>query len=196
MPRERPEIVVLLVQSLLIKTVTGFIVDFHTLRFVVAAAVLYGVFHFAYHKIDDDTLRTKIYPNLIGHPAAKVINTMTPDRNVRVRDNTISSNKAVLNIVRGCDGSGVWFMLMAAIIGFGAKFKQLLVGVVLGTLVVYLINQVRIIGLYYLIEWNRMYFPPVHTYYAPTLIIFLIAAFFLWWTRWSIQDSEKPEPHS
>ncbi|MBT8149208.1 MAG: hypothetical protein KJO24_04715, partial [Gammaproteobacteria bacterium] len=71
--------------------------DFHTLRFVVVAAALYGLFHWAYHQIDDDTLRTKIYPNVIGHAAAKVINTFTPERNVRVRDNTIASNKAVLN---------------------------------------------------------------------------------------------------
>ena len=165
--------------------------DFHTLRFVVVAAILYGVFHWAYHQVPDTTLRTVIYPNLIGHSAAKVINTMTPERKVRVKDNTISSNKAVLNIVRGCDGSGVWFMLMAAILGFGAKFKHLLVGVVLGTIAVYSINQVRIVGLYYLIEWNRNYFPMVHTYFAPTLIIFLIAAFFLWWTRWSMQYSNR-----
>lgn len=165
--------------------------DTQTLRFVVIAAVLYGLFHLAYHRIPDDTLRKVIYPNVIGHAAAKVINTMTPDRNVRIKDNSIISKKAVLNIVRGCDGSGVWFMLMAAIIGFGGRLKHIAVGLLLGTLVVYVINQVRIIGLYYLVEWDRTWFPPVHTYYAPTLIIFLIAAFFLWWTRWSMRPSNN-----
>jgi len=159
-------------------------VDFQTLRFVVVAAVLYGLMHLAYHKVPDDTLREVIYPNLIGHAAAKVINTITPDRYVRVSDNKIASKKAVLNIVRGCDGSGVWFMLLAAVLGYGAKFKHTLVGLVLGSLTVYLVNQLRIIGLYYLVEYNRMLFPAVHTYFAPTLIVFIIAAFFLWWTRW------------
>ena len=163
--------------------------DTQTLRFVVIAAVLYGLFHLAYHKIPDDTLRKVIYPNVIGHAAAKVINTMTPDRKVRVRDNSIISSKAVLNIVRGCDGSGVWFMLMAAIIGFGGRIRHIVAGLLLGTAVVYVINQVRIIGLYYLVEWDRTWFPPVHTYYAPTLIIFLIAAYFLWWTRWSMRPA-------
>ncbi|MGB5325354.1 MAG: exosortase family protein XrtM [Pseudomonadales bacterium] len=164
--------------------------DIQTLRFVIIAAVLYGVFHWAYHQVPDDKLKTVIYPNVIGHAAAKVINTVTPDRNVRVNDNSIISRKAVLNIVRGCDGSGVWFMLMAAVLGFGGRIKHVLAGLVLGTFVVYAINQVRIIGLYYLVEWNRAWFPAVHTYYAPTLIIFLIAAFFLWWTRWSMQSSK------
>ncbi|MBT8140050.1 MAG: exosortase family protein XrtM [Gammaproteobacteria bacterium] len=165
--------------------------DTQTLRFVLIAAVLYGLFHLAYHRIPDKTLQSVIYPNIIGHVAAKVINTFTPDRKVRVKDNKIMSSKAVLNIVRGCDGSGVWFMLMAAVLGFGGRIKHVVVGLVLGTLVVYTINQIRIVGLYYLVEWNRMYFPAVHTYYAPTLIIFLIAAFFLWWTRWSIQSSTE-----
>ena len=175
--------------------------DFQTFRFITIAALLYGAFHFAYHKIPDEVLSTKIYPNVIGHFAADTINAITPDRNVTIKDNSIISKTAKLNIVRGCDGSGVWFMLSAAILGFGASFRHTLVGFVLGTVTVYLINQVRIVGLYYVIEHNRAWFPPVHTYYAPTLIIFLIAGFFLVWTRWasageftdsdSAPDSEK-----
>lgn len=168
--------------------------DFQTLRFVVVAAVLYGIMHLGYHKVPDTTLREVIYPNLIGHAAAKVINTITPDRRVRVNDNKIASNKAVLNIVRGCDGSGVWFMLLAAVLGFGANFKQTIVGLVLGSITVYLVNQLRIIGLYYLVEYNRMLFPAVHTYFAPTLIVFIIAAFFLWWTRWVAIHEQNKKP--
>jgi exosortase family protein XrtM len=160
-------------------------VDFQTLRFIVVAALLYGAFHFAYHKVPDDVLSNTIYPNVIGHFAAKTINTITPDRNVKVHNNAILSKKAKLNIVRGCDGSGVLFMLTAAILGFGASFRKTIIGLLLGTLTVYLINQVRIVGLYYVVEHNRAWFPPVHTYYAPTLIIFLVAGFFLIWTRWA-----------
>ena len=177
--------------------------DFQTFRFITIAALLYGAFHFAYHKIPDEVLSTKVYPNVIGHFAASTINTLTPERNVIIKDHSIISKTAKLNIVRGCDGSGVWFMLSAAILGFGASFRHTLIGFVLGTLTVYLINQVRIVGLYYVIEHNRAWFPPIHTYYAPTLIIFLIAGFFLVWTRWSsagelttenvTADSEKVE---
>ncbi len=163
--------------------------DIQTLRFIIIASVLYGLFHFAYYKVPDEVLRTKVYPTIIGHLAAKTINTITPDRNVRVRDHAIISDGVKLNIVRGCDGSGVLFMLIAAILGFGATVRQTLVGLVLGTLTVYVINQVRIVGLFYVIEHNRMWFPPVHTYFAPTLIIFLIAGFFLAWTHWATSAS-------
>ena len=167
--------------------------DFQTFRFIAIAAILYGAFHFAYHKVPDEVLSTKIYPNVIGHFAANTINTLTPDRNVTVKDHSIISKKAKLNIVRGCDGSGVWFMLTAAILGFGASVRHTIIGFVLGTLTVYLINQVRIVGLFYVIEYNRAWFPPVHTYFAPTLIIFLIAGFFLVWTRWSSNDELATE---
>ena len=169
-------------------------VDFRTIKFVAIAGILYGVFYGIYtYVVQDDYLRKTIYPTIIGHPSAAVINTITPDRNATVHENKISSRKAVLNIVRGCDGSGVWFMLMAAVLGFGARFKDTIVGLLLGTLVVYFINQVRIIGLFYLVEWKRHLFPVVHTYYAPTLIILLIAGFFLWWTQWSMRHmAEQP----
>ena len=159
--------------------------DRQTLRFIIIASALYGLFHFGYHKVPDTVLSSTVYPNVIGHFAAKTINTLTPDRNVSVHDHAIVSARAKLNIVRGCDGSGVLFMLVAAILGFGAKLKKTLVGLALGILTVYIVNQVRIVGLYYIVEYNRLWFPPVHTYYAPTLIIFIIAGFFLYWARWA-----------
>jgi len=203
--------------------------DTHTIRFVIIAAALYGLFHAAYLKVPDENLRKVVYPNIIGHAAAKVITIATPKYKVRVKDNTIRSGSTILNIVRGCDGSGVWFMLMSAVIGFGiaqqsrigrnlnddetaamdaaviqsstgissrfkaaclgiaARTKEMLVGLLLGSLVVYIINQIRIVGLFYLVDWKRSLFPVVHTYFAPTLIILIIAGFFLWWTQWSMK---------
>ena len=163
--------------------------DYQTFKFIAVAGILYAIFHFSYHQIPDEVLSKKIYPTVIGHPTALIINTITPDRNVQVNDQSIISKKAKMNIVRGCDGSGVWFMLSAAIIGFGAKMRETLIGLFFGTITVYLINQVRIAGLYYIIEYNRSWFQPVHVYYAPTLIIFLIAVFFLFWTRWVTNEN-------
>ncbi len=162
--------------------------DFQSFRFIIVAGILYAAFHFAYNQIPDDYLRNTIYPNVIGHAAAKTIKTLTPDRTVVVSNNALISPRAKMNIVRGCDGSGVWFMLSAAIIGFGASFRQTITGLVAGTITVYIINQIRIVGLYYIIEHNRAWFPPVHTYYAPTLIIILVAGFFLLWTRWTMDQ--------
>ena len=117
--------------------------DFQTLRFVAIAAVLYGLMHFGYHNVPDDVLRKQIYPTVIGNPAVKVINTLTPERRARVSDNRISSNKAALNIVRGCDGSGILFMIVAAVLGFGARFTDPIIGLAVGLLTVYSCNQFR-----------------------------------------------------
>lgn len=204
--------------------------DFRTISFVAIAGLLYGLLHQYYtHGIDDEVLRKSLYPTVIGQPAVKVINTMTPERRAKSSDNKISSRKAVLNIVRGCDGSGVWFMLLAAVFAFGitqnnsiaasnARFREssknlanvpraimaffyanvarsleVIIGLLLGTIVVYLVNQIRIVGLFYLVEWDRTLFPVVHTYFAPTLIILIIAGFFLWWTQWAMQRWQQKE---
>lgn len=159
--------------------------DIKTLRFVAVAAILYGLLHFLYHLIPDSTLRTTIYPNIIGHPSAAMINAITPERDIRIKDNKIISNKATLNIVRGCDGSGVWFMLIAAVIAFWSGIKQTFVGLLAGTAVVYIINQLRIVGLFYVVEYNRDWFDPFHVYFFPSLIILIIASLFLIWAKWA-----------
>ena len=168
----------------------------HTVRFIVIASILYGVFHFAYHKIPDDYLRNTIYPNVIGYLAADIIHLISPEKRVRVQNNSIIAKGVKLNIVRGCDGSGVLFMLTAAILGFGASLRHTLVGLVLGGLTVYIINQIRIVGLFYVVDYNRDWFQPVHTYYAPTLIIFLVSLFFLVWCRWATADYLSASPHN
>jgi len=143
--------------------------DRHTISFVLLAGIIYAALHFAYHKVPDDYLRKTVYPNVIGHTAVNIINTATPDRNASVNDNRILSGNTILN----------------------TRLPEIISGLILGSLAVYLINQTRIIGLFYLVEWRRELFPVVHTYFAPTLIILLVAGFFLWWTQWAIDRWTK-----
>ena len=58
-------------------------------------------------------------------------------------------------------------MLIAAVLGFGAKLRQTVLGLLLGSFTVYVINQIRIVGLFYLVEYDRTLFPAVHTLLRP-----------------------------
>lgn len=151
------------------------------LKFLALFIAIYGVLQFLYFQIPDKVLINDIYYHGIVSVSADIINLFT-DENVTASENKLSSSKAILVIIRGCDGAGSIFLLIAAILAFSATVKDKLVGVIAGVALLYIINQIRIIGLYFIVAYKETYFLPVHTYFAPTLVIILSGLFFIWWT--------------
>ena len=155
--------------------------------FITCFLVLYVVFHGLYFLVPDKVLREVVYPYGLGHLSVAAINSISPNAHARAELNSVKSPRAQLDIVRGCDGSGVLFIVAAATLAFATSFKRKLVGVLLGTILVYVINQIRIVGLYFVVANKIEWFPFLHTYVAPTLIILLVCIYFSWWTKWASQ---------
>jgi exosortase family protein XrtM len=153
-------------------------------RFAVLMVLLYAALHAAYFAVPDDTLRNGFHHVLVSVSAA-VINAVQPAAAVRAEGNLLSSGRAALEIVRGCDGSGVVFILTAAVLAFPAGWRAKLLGIAAGAAVVLLLNQLRIIGLYFVAAYREPWFLPLHAYLIPTLLVVAAAAFFLWWSQWA-----------
>jgi len=146
---------------------------------------LYVVFHGLYFLVPDETLSEVVYPYGVGSVSVALINAIEPDAKAVAENNSVKSRRAQLDIVRGCDGSGVLFIVAAATLAFATSIKRKLVGLALGLALVYVINQVRIVGLYFVVANRVEWFPFLHTYVAPTLIIVLVCVYFSWWTKWA-----------
>jgi exosortase family protein XrtM len=151
--------------------------------FLLLFLFFYSLFHYGYYLIPDDTLRNTVYQEGITRVSADLINWITPQEQAQAAQNRIQSRAAILEIVRGCDGAGVLFLVLSAILAFPTSVKRKLVGLVLGLSFTYLLNQARIIALYYITAYQHQWFLPSHTYLFPTLIIILCSLFFLWWAR-------------
>lgn len=158
-------------------------------RFVALFVALYLVFHGLYLLVPDKLLRETLYPNLVGSVSVLMINGIEPNANARAEMNSVKSRRAQLDIVRGCDGSGVVFIVAAATLAFATSVRRKLIGLGLGLVLVYVINQIRIVGLYFVVANRVEWFPFLHTYLAPTLIIVLVCLYFSWWTRWAGQPA-------
>jgi exosortase family protein XrtM len=83
--------------------------------------------------------------------------------------------------VRGCDGSGVILLLVAAIITVRTTIKRTLLGIVGAIALVYVLNQLRIVAIYFVVSRWRPWFTPVHVYFIPTLMILVGALYFAVW---------------
>ncbi|MGR8921321.1 MAG: exosortase family protein XrtM [Gammaproteobacteria bacterium] len=150
------------------------------MTFVALFAGLYVIMHLAYFQLSNDTLG-QLYELAINRPAAMVINAVTDGPQVEVRGNRLESDRAILEIVRGCDGSGVIFILAAAILAFGARLRHKLVGVLLAVGLIYVLNQARVVVLYFVVVHRPEWFTPLHTFYIPTLLIVAACLFFVGW---------------
>lgn len=157
----------------------------HKIRFIVVFLSVYLLFYSLYFAVPNLFLANVFYHNFIVFPAAFVINLCAPIEAIQAVVNKLISSKASLEIVRGCDGAGVAFLLMAAILAFKAKWKQKLAGLTVCLMMIFVINQIRIIGLYFIVAYQNNWFDIAHTYFAPTLIIIVSCLYFYGWTVWS-----------
>jgi len=108
------------------------------------------------------------------------------DHNVIAHQNEIVSaiSGGGIEIVAGCNGVEAVLILVSAIVAFPAPWKHKLVGVVLGFCAIQALNLLRIVSLFYLHEWNQVWFEWFHLYLWQALIILDALVFWLIWLRY------------
>lgn len=160
-----------------------------SLRFVFGMLLIYGVCHALYFAISDQFLHDVAYPRLFGAPSVAVIHALDSDSQVQVLANRIGSPRAVLEVVRGYDGSGMWFLIAAAVLAFPGTWRYKIIGLFAGTALVYVLNVMRLVGLYFVAAGQPAWFLPLHTYFVPTLLIVIISLFFMTWAARAVTNA-------
>ena len=108
------------------------------------------------------------------------------------------TNGAAVSIQPGCNGVEAMICLTAAIIAFPASWKSKLYGLLFGFLAIQLLNIVRIISLFYLLQWDETWFEWAHLYLWQALIILDALVVFIIWVRMlpDNEEGEEPEPEA
>lgn len=141
----------------------------------------YAFLDYAYFKIPVELFMHVIYHHGVVAVCADLVNWLAPLEHVFAKQNHLISAKANLEIVRGCDGAGVLFLLTAALIAFPSSLRRKLIGLAAGVSLVYCINLIRIVGLYFIVAYQPAWFTLIHTYIAPTLMVIMSCGYFAWW---------------
>lgn len=88
-----------------------------------------------------------------------------------------------VSIEPGCNGVEALIILFAAIFAFPASLKNKLIGFAIGFVAIQGLNLVRIISLFYMGQWNMVWFEWFHLYLWQALIILDALVVWLIWLR-------------
>ena len=96
-----------------------------------------------------------------------------------------------LEIGTGCEGTEPIAIFLSALFAFPMKFKFKLPGIISGILVLYILNQIRIVILFYVGISAPNTLRTLHDEVFP--IIFIFIAIILWgiWLGWSVKKSKN-----
>ena len=124
------------------------------------------------------------FTTLIAHTCVGIMHLW--DSNVVAQSNGIIHRPTGggITVVAGCSGVEAVLILISAVLAFPSPWKHKLIGIGVGFIAIQALNLVRLISLYYLLMWNRVWFDWFHLYLWQALIILDALIFWLVWLRW------------
>lgn len=96
---------------------------------------------------------------------------------------SISSASFAVDVKNGCNGIEAMLILLAAILAFPMSWRVRLQGIVLGTLLIQILNMIRITTLYLLGKYHPQLFDIFHNAVWQVVIVFSAVVFFFEWVR-------------
>jgi exosortase family protein XrtF len=145
---------------------------------------------------------SKYYPdyltNLVAKQSESLINTLGYDAKIVPHPDEPSmkllvNSKFVARVVEGCNSISVIILFISFIIAFAGKFKATFIYILSGSVLIYVVNLIRIailsIGLYNY-PWRE---DILHTVIFPMIIYGMV---FLLWMFWVNRFSKKKQQHA
>ena len=98
--------------------------------------------------------------------------------------NTLFTIQNSLKVSIGCDGSEPIVYLLAAIVSYPAQYLKKLIGILIGSTILFLVNISRIISLFYISESSPKYFDLIHNDFMPFFTLVSSLGLFYIWMLW------------
>jgi len=113
--------------------------------------------------------------------SSRIINFITPGEKSFSRGNMIGSGSFTIRIAQGCEGIEGILLITAALCAFNIRIREKIGGILVGSVVLYMANLVRVVVLYYTLKYRSDLFDLAHVYVGQTFIIFVGILFFMAW---------------
>ncbi len=99
----------------------------------------------------------------------------------QITGNVIATDKLNIVLSFGCEGSEALVIYLAGVIAFPSNFKYKAKGFIIGGLILYSLNIIRILILYFIGTWNFEMFDLFHNEILPVLFIILsLISWYIW----------------
>jgi exosortase H (IPTLxxWG-CTERM-specific) len=166
------------------RTVLSFV-----LVFALFGAIFYGLMLTSFYQ-------TRLFPAIV-HLNALIsggfLNLV--GEGVRVDGPNITSSRFSLSIANGCDAMEPIVFFTAVVLAFPSKWLEKGIGILAGVATLFLINQIRIISLFYIGIYFPKAFHVMHVDVWQVLFILFAIIFWISWIRWSMKR-EKLTTHA
>ena len=133
--------------------------------------------------IEDSAFSGTLLQLFTVKPGEFLINLLMPETSVHAQHASLLSNRGNLVILPGCEGTEAVYLLSAAFLASWIKWKDKMIGIVLGIVLVYALNLARITWLFYVFAYHRRWFDFSHAYLGSTFIIVFSCLFFVLWLQ-------------
>ena len=150
--------------------------------FILLAAVIFLALQQSYLRfraVHED----RINDGLNGRPSAALINLLTPGWQVSSVDGRLAGRRASIEIRKGCEGVEVMILLAAVLLAYPMAWRRKLAGLLFGCLLIYAVNLIRIVSLYYLSVLRPGWFSLFHVAVWQAVIVLAGWLFFMFWIR-------------
>ena len=154
----------------------------------------FAALQLAWDAVRGGTLERLVIHNGTVQPASALVNLLTPDVHAEAKGFAIYASGGGLNIQNGCEGMEALFLLLAAFAVAPIPRRSRWIGLLLGIPVVFVINQARILVLFYAYRIDHSWFDPLHSMVTPIVVVLLIASYFYVWLAHGFVDSKHRLP--
>src|SRR5262249_55701978 len=117
----------------------------------------------------------------IVQPAVSAVNLITPGVHAVALGSSIRAAGGGLNVRNGCEGTEALFLLIAALAIAPLSWSARGLGLLYGLPFVYVLNQVRILVLFYSFRSSPALFDMLHGSVTPIVLVLAVAAYFYIW---------------
>jgi exosortase/archaeosortase family protein len=147
----------------------------------VVFALTFAILQLSWQGLRETALGRVLVEQVTVGSAVALVNTFTPSVQARADGPTVRAGSGGLNIVNGCDGTETLFLLAAAFVVAPLPWRRRLGGFLLGLPVVFVVNELRILALFYANRDDAALFDLLHATVTPIAVVLLVAGYFYAW---------------
>jgi exosortase/archaeosortase family protein len=142
---------------------------------------LFAFMQTLYSQMQGTWLERLLIDHITVGSAAWWIDAVDPAVHIVAEGSRLRAPGGGINVLNGCEGTDVAFLLIAALVVAPIAWRYRLLGMGAGLVLVFVANQVRVASLFYAFRHDRALFDALHGVVTPMLLIAVVALFFAGW---------------
>jgi exosortase/archaeosortase family protein len=140
--------------------------------------LLFILMQSGWQMVRDEAIGHFIRGTVTVKPTVMMIHVLTPAVSASAVGNQIVAPGGGLVIKIGCEGLEALFILIAALLSLGIAWRTKLLNILLGTGLIYIVNEIRILILFYAFRSDKALFQLLHGSIAPLALIGIAGLFY------------------